>query len=121
MNKLELLLSAAKAISLKHVDYSQVDYDGSYGLMVVDEHGRTMFLWNPLENDSDAFKLAVKLRITVSFTDCECCATVFHRLVEDEISVRFSNTFSDNETSCAYAAARLAIVRMAAEIGKVVV
>jgi hypothetical protein len=28
---------------------------------------------------------------------------------------------SDNETSCAFAAARLAIVRMAAEIGKVVV
>lgn len=120
MNKLHLLLFAAKAINLKHADYSSVEYDGSSGLMIVGEHGQHLFSWNPLENDSDAFNLAVKLRITISFTDCECCATVFHRLVEDEISVRFSNTFSDNEMSCAHAVARLAIVRMAVEVAKVV-
>ena len=81
MNKLELLVSAATVIGLKHVDYSNIDYDGSYGLMIIGEHGQHLFCWDPIENNSDAFKLAVKL----SSINPGCCAKIFDTLTEDEM------------------------------------
>jgi hypothetical protein len=58
--------------------------------------------WNPLTDDGDALRLAVKLRLTPhidgNLTDCEDC-TVAH--LDDP-----------------YAATRRAITRAAAEIGK---
>jgi hypothetical protein len=60
--------------------------------------------WNPLTNDGDALRLAVKLRLFIEFDSAHTLVNVQERLqplVPDE-----------------YAATRRAIVRVAAEIGK---
>ena len=62
--------------------------------------------WNPLEDDGDALRLAVKLRL-----DVMCHEIGAH--VDNELS--YSSEVSHNNP---YAATRRAIVRAAAEIGK---
>lgn len=67
MGNLELLEMAAKAAGIKHVDYEGVGYDGSAGLVIVGEHGRHLHGWNPLADDADAFRLALKLQIKIEY------------------------------------------------------
>ncbi|SOY79982.1 conserved hypothetical protein [Cupriavidus taiwanensis] len=71
--------------------------------------------WNPLTNDGDALRLAVKLHIPISFP-----------FKSDDLQTRGNTvvTWSENEPheeeegdNC-FAAARRAIVRAAAEIGR---
>lgn len=65
--------------------------------------------WNPLEDDGDAFRLAVKLEITLShYGATHVCETATGRALADEVDT----------TGDGYAATRRAIVRAAAEIGK---
>ena len=69
------------------------------------------FLWNPLTDDGDALRLAVKLRLDVCRPDAEhkgVCVWV------DHIGDFIEEPHGDDE----YAATRRAIVRSAAEIGK---
>lgn len=72
------------------------------GDMIWSDSAAEYIPWNPLTNDGDALRLAVKLRITPhldgSMTDCEGC--------------------TEAHLSDPYAATRLAIVRAAAEIGR---
>ena len=63
--------------------------------------------WNPLCNDDQAFRLAIKLRIHLEF-DENCC------IPSTDMSAYRSVKFGDD----AYAATRRAIVQTAAEIGK---
>jgi len=104
MNDRELLGLAAKAIGLK----LRYNYLG----------GRDANQpWNPLEDDGDAFRLAVELdiatepyspeRSTVAYID-----SGIHKGLENVESPR---EWFDNDP---YAATRRAIVRAAAEIGK---
>ena len=65
MRDFELLKDAANAAGLKHVDYSGLDYDGGLGLQLVDAIGRHTASWNPLSDDGDAFRLAVRLKLKV--------------------------------------------------------
>jgi hypothetical protein len=65
MNTLELLVNAAKAVGINHVDYSDLDYSGELGLQIVDGIGRHQGTWNPLVDSSDAFKLAATLQVSV--------------------------------------------------------
>ena len=79
--------------------------------------------WSPTEDDGDALRLAVNLRLTVNLTECRCCAGVYACQLDGEgdypdISVRHSSEFDDAETTDPYAAVRLAIVRAAAAIGE---
>jgi hypothetical protein len=69
MNDLELLVMAAKAAGIQHVDYENVDYDGCAGLVIVGEHGQHLHGWNPLADDGDALRLALKLSLNIEF-DC---------------------------------------------------
>lgn len=64
-------------------------------------------VWNPLLSDSDALRLAVKLKFGVDVLSAK--VTVFFKGGH-----RFSEVHGDDS----YAATRLAIVRAAAEIGK---
>lgn len=95
MTDRELLELAAKAISLPECGWMGPAF------MYVKDNRFTD--WNPLTDDGDALRLAVKLQLTphidVNMTDCEGCTEV-----------------SLNDP---YAAARRAIVRAAAEIGRV--
>lgn len=103
MTDRELLESAAKAAGMNYVH----DLCGCYS----DPEFNEVVQWNPLTDDGDALRLAVKLNLSADFFD-------------DEIRVGY--TPNDNECDQVsepsnpdpYAATRLAIVRAAAEIGR---
>jgi hypothetical protein len=65
MNDRDLLEAAAKAagIDIKCFVDQVTDYDSPhYGIHAI-QRGNTWETWNPLENDGDALRLAVALRI----------------------------------------------------------
>lgn len=59
--------------------------------------------WNPITDDGDALRLAVKLRLDVEWLD------------NDTVFVAYAQHVANNDP---YAATRRAIVRAAAELGK---
>jgi methylase of polypeptide subunit release factors len=67
--------------------------------------------WNPLTDDGDALRLAVKLKIAVDAWVSETCTVVFFHGGRGRIVERH---YGDDP----YAATRRAIVRAAAEIGR---
>lgn len=67
--------------------------------------------WNPLTDDGDALRLAVKLRMTVDVNH-------FFNKVEVRVYSGKSMFMPVEESEDIYAATRRAIVRAAAEIGK---
>lgn len=67
--------------------------------------------WNPLTDDGDALRLAVKLELLV---DIETC---YHVIACKELMACVEHIGNDGN-GCIYAATRRAIVRAAAEIGK---
>lgn len=95
MQERELLELAAKAAGVK------VEHDGKFAF----PYG----LWNPLDDDGDALRLAVKLRIEVEWLDFN---TVYASRLRS--SGRLVVVKGDDP----YTAARRTIVYAAAEIGK---
>jgi len=67
--------------------------------------GSDLLLWNPLTDDGDALRLAVKLGMNLWLSETECLAEVGRKIGVCE------NNYDGS-------AARRAIVRAAAEIGK---
>jgi hypothetical protein len=105
MNDRELLELAAKAIRL-NVRW----YDGEC-LIVADKCNGYAGKWNPLTDDGDALRLAVKLRFGVDPWGAGACAVVFRP--NDMGQIHEPHYGDDPER-----ATRRAIVRAAAEIGK---
>ncbi|WP_432778158.1 hypothetical protein QZL74_14335 [Burkholderia gladioli pv. alliicola] len=103
MNDRELLGLAAKAAGLVVVE----DYDGSTWSHDVDEHSEQACRWNPLTDDGDALRLAVKLRLDLmpDAHSQEASTRSYSVCVEE----------SNGDDPCA--ALRRAITRAAAEIG----
>jgi hypothetical protein len=93
---LELAARAAGYTALWNLD----------GLLVKELGGR----WNPLTDDGDALRLAVKLRLTVncSYDDVALCGQEFTQ----------KEVFIERNGEDPLAATRRAIVRAAAAIGK---
>lgn len=90
MNDKELLELAAKAAGVEVVTPTMLEY------------GK----WNPLTDDGDALRLAVKLKLSPEYDG-------------DEVYVSAHSDFTASEFSeSPYAATRRAIVRAAAEIGR---
>lgn len=102
MNDRELLELAAKAAGY--------DYRPQSGAIVVDGIPAR---WNPLEDDGDALRLAVKLRFSLNIGESNSCAS----WPPHDPSMQESPV--EPHESDQYAATRRAIVRAAAEIGKV--
>ena len=107
MEDRELLELAAMADGRKWLHYAKGSgkglccRDDSYG-------GLIEYYWNPLEDDGDALRLAVKLMTSIDFA--KWSHTVFYdtgKFCQEE--------WKDKDQ---YAATRRAIVRAAAEIGK---
>jgi len=103
MTDRELLEAAAKAagIELKwHPDeavaYSDVRDSGYWSV------------WNPLTDDGDALRLAVKLKLT----------PMMRNLGVDVVSLETTEAAYERYRDDPYAATRRAIVRAAAEIGR---
>jgi hypothetical protein len=67
--------------------------------------------WNPLADDGDALRLAVKLGLLVH---CETC--YYTSVLKDSVSI--TEHIGNDGSGCIYAATRRAIVRAAAEIGR---
>ena len=102
MTDRELLELAAKAAG-----WAEIDFDGGDGWAnVYDDEGHQS-VWNPLTNDGDALRLAVKLKMRV---DMDYPAGT--EVEVGEISLMLTH-YDDP-----YAATRRVIVRAAAEIGK---
>ena len=108
----ELLELAAKAAGIR-LDYSRFNGGGTEntgfdlaGNAVLDWHNYKT--WNPLTDDGDALRLAVRLRLSVSMFD-------------DAVGIGVKGAFCYREydiTPDPNADTRRAIVRAAAEIGK---
>lgn len=96
-NDRELLELAAKAAGYDYITETEGD--------VFAWKSRDCIEWNPLTNDGDALRLAVKLRMDLMFYSTTKGAFVKGKQHAEE---------EDNDP---YAAARRAIVRAAAEIG----
>ena len=101
MGDREMLELAAKAAGYKYMNNALWD-----GRDVV------AYSWNPLTDDGDALRLAVKLRMLVQIRD-----TV--TFVTDDDGKQLSYRPHKPHNGDPYAATRRAIVRAAAEIGKV--
>jgi len=100
MNDLELLMAAAKAAGLK-VILPAAHQRGLWIEGLEDE-------WNPLEDDGDALRLAVKLGMNVYTDHGRSMAEVLCNAERDYESA------SENHDNDANAATRRAIVRVAA-------
>jgi len=111
----ELLEAAAKAAGIE-VDFT-VFSDGSF---IWFKQGGDCFSgqWNPLTDDGDALRLAVKLELDIYYGDDEGGTSVHVGYAHDPDSdsmVRYCIEQCDTDP---YAATRRAIVRAAAEIGR---
>lgn len=106
MTDRELLELAAKAAGV-----GDVDLVGRPSVLVIKDSGIYQRGWNPLVYDDDALRLAVKLRLPLSFDDWADGETVY---IEKNGRIQTENF----EHSDPYAATRRAIVRAAAEIGE---
>jgi len=109
MNDRELLELAAKAYGLP-LGYGDGEYfyceHGPFGPAMYGKRGYAPLQWNPLTDDGDALRLAVKLGIRIANMNGRACAF---------IGLRES---WEPEVDDPYAATRRAIVRAAAEIGR---
>ena len=113
-----LLELAAKAAGIELLFWNYGHLGKSSRGTGFDVDGR---IWNPLTDDGDALRLAVKLRLTIDLTDCLCCCHIYANQLDGDgpdVSVRHSEDFADCEAKDPYVATRRAIVRAAAEIGK---
>ena len=114
MDDKELLTLAAKAAGIAYDPARSEPHPVSgawWGLWLVYHREPTEFdrrYWNPLTNDGDALRLAVKLGIEVNFA---------RSLSRTYVNYRFIALYEMHEND-PYSATRRAIVRAAAEIGR---
>ncbi len=108
MTDKELLELAAKAAGYKKfrmfTDRAEVSLNTNWNEQVAN-----WIRWNPITDDGDALRLAVKLKMQISCSG---------RFVNVQIGRNWIETDAAFENLDIYAAVRKAIVRAAAEIGK---
>ena len=116
MTDKELLELAAKACNYKVMDEPP---HVSKRIGIYCWINKTRKFWNPLTDDGDALRLAVKLKIDIHF---EWNGDALGDIVEAFTPERDDGSrgcFDHSTESDPYAATRRAIVRAAAEIGRV--
>lgn len=111
MTDKELLELAAKAAGTKIIRITDTGMPLIHGK---DENGKHWDSWNPLTDDGDALRLAVKLKMQVQINE----ASVIAELPQSDIGETKEVIEYFDEPEESYAATRRAIVRAAAEIGK---
>ena len=109
MSDRELLELAAKAME---IDVRWIDEWNGFFIHRPHKLPGEWPMWNPLTDDGDALRLAVKLEMQVYVGSHTVVAEILSD--SDEPSI-WQKVFVENDT---YAATRLAIVRAAAEIDK---
>lgn len=112
MNDRELFDLAAKAAGIT-LEYIGIEWVGNPDeLIPVYYEGKTYHSWNPRDDNGDALRLAVHLRLMIAWdrwndNDYVC---IRHRDLDEEIGIQIDQ--SPEQT------VRRAIVRAAAEIGR---
>jgi len=110
MSDRELLELAAKAEGdVYHWEYVENEYRDGRKIKQAYYSSLLEVTWNPLTDDRDALRLAVKLRISLHIRD-----QTYVQLEESAVWVPEQLDFPEDR----YAATRRAIVRAAAEIGR---
>ena len=113
MTDRELLELAAKAAEISTIIWTESPRSNGQTAGCIWNgvgHGDTAKLWNPLTDDGDALRLAVRLHMSVlSNETASWVATGMHQIVRAE---------EHHDGKDPYAATRRAVVRAAAEIGK---
>lgn len=106
----ELLELAAKAVGM--VTYG--DYDDNMWAHRADQHPDEGRRWNPLTDDGDALRLAIVLRMDVTFVDNMVVVYWYdkHTLMSRAFEEPINDAQDERE------ATRRAIVRVAAAIGR---
>jgi hypothetical protein len=95
MTDRELLELAAKAAGMEYSDLQWSEYDEEY------------VTWNPLVDDGDALRLAVKLQFKIDLGFKSVA-------IRHSVGIKILEAFTDDP----YAATSRAIVRASAEIGR---
>ena len=111
MTDRELLELAAKAAELRVLPHlnSKNEWDHrNSDMYLVNEQGYPIRKWNPLTDDGDALRLAVKLGLTIHQWPDEVCVCDEKGTINEDVA----------RVGDIYAATRRAIVRAAAEIGR---
>jgi len=118
MNDRELLELAAKAAGIEIEWHRMITGNDNPVIAPKTQRERNLLgheweEWNPLIDDGDALRLAVKLNILTYQT----------RVLSDDVNTAYASTpssavFTEPHEDDTYAATRRAIVRAAAEIGK---
>jgi hypothetical protein len=122
MSDKELLRLAAKAAEIevpeKNNAWFWLDDKGLHRDISGAGDGTRISVWNPLQNDGDALRLAVKLGLPISFPlyrkpdpSTVCVGRYWH--ASDSLWYPYEEVLGNDE----YAAVRRAIVRAAAGIG----
>lgn len=109
----DLLELAAKAAGLKHLEWSPLRTGSTMAHIHRDDSGRREELWNPLTDDGDALRLAVKLHLFIrpyGFLGPDGGAVV--------VGVADWPGIAESANGDQLAATRRAIVRAAAEMGQ---
>lgn len=112
--ELELLELAAKAAGISYDAEASKPHPVSgvfFGLWLKFDREPSEYdrrRWNPLRDDGDALRLAVKLRSSVAFWEEDVSALL------GQINMEFPEAYG----ACPYAATRRSIVRAAAELGR---
>ena len=114
MSDRELLEFAAKAAGIhvptkKDYPWAYIDESGIFRDISCAGDGSRMSRWNPITDDGDALRLAVKLKFDILYYDT--MIRVYPRLPK---CIVIHQEVGDDP----YAATRRAIVRAAAEIGR---
>ena len=107
MTDKELLELAAKAAN------QPIEFTDGVPVAFI-EGGEVFPPWNPLIEDGDALRLAVKLNMQITIEDDRCGAVTV--AWGDEFDTYIAESSKDPDA--AYASTRRAIVRAAASIGK---
>lgn len=114
MKDRELLELAAKAFGFSDIDFLSFDCGGYAN--VYDSKGRHA-CWNPLADDGDALRLAVRLHIDTRLNNGAAEAIWIDDAISETHSVEVPCDEAFEGWPAKYAATRRAIVLAAAEIG----
>lgn len=113
MTDREMLELAAKAAGASDCAGVQSGWEGFICLRVLWDEGGDYEDWNPLTDDGDALRLAVKLHI-----DFKCYGNTVRTWVGNQAEQRVIASVEELCEHDPYAATRRAITRAAAEIGR---
>lgn len=112
MTDRELLELAAKAAGVPIVFNQFMRYPALF--TGAEKDGDPVIPWNPLEDDGDALRLAVRLRLQVQPRNKTVAAIQYAHVEAPPMALEFYELYDGDEL----AATRRAIVRAAAEIGR---